>query len=394
MQEQRIEWLPEGGTCALRAEEIRSATFSFGVIQALAREKILDQIHVLSTVSGGAYTGSLLARLFARKAIKGHDDVRRVILSATETKEDDSSENSHGEETSANPPEGETTGANGSDSLGNSTQIPAGEVLRWLRDNGRYLAPNGGDMLLNGAILLRNWLSVHIVLATGVLTAFVLMQLLRGFAHAKLAGANRSVAGACSVDSWSFASIEGWLTCHLAFGETWLWWSPGVLASAVLLVIAVVAGCLYWLAAVSRKREECRHSLSSMLAAVLTTSGILLALALIDSLGQTIYAKWSTPGFSWGGELATVLGTLAASFAGARRVAAYVSGTRSAVRWPSLRILGRDCGRRIVHHVAGCPQWRRTRDHMAGGLSATPDSGNCGRAAALDTFFSEDVLRS
>ena len=222
-----------------------------------------------------------------------------------------------------------------------------------MRDNGRYLAPNGGDVLLNAAILLRNWLSVHIVLATGVLAIFLLMQALRGYAHAKLGDAPGSVAGACTVDLQSFASIEGWLTCHLAFGETWLWWSPWVLAPAAPALIAVVLGCLYWLlgclyrllgccyrrAAVGRKRDKCFHWLSSMLAVALVITGILLALALIDSLGQTIYAKWSTPGFSWGRELATVLGPLAVVFAGARRVAAYVSGSRSAARWPSLRIL-------------------------------------------------------
>lgn len=329
---------PEVGL-ALSGGGIRSATFSFGVIQALARKKTLERIHVLSTVSGGAYTGSLLAQLFARKAIKCHDGVRKVILSATETKEEESSDNSHDEEAGKSRPASETTGANASDASANSTQIPAGGVLRWLRDNGRYLAPNGGDLLLNGAILLRNWLSVHIALATGVLAIFVLMQVLRGLAHDALPRAHGSVAGACTVDFQSFLSIEGWLTCHLPFGETWLWWSPWVLVPAVPVVIAVVLGCLYWLAVVRRKREECRHWLSLKLAAALMTSGTLLALALIDSLGQTIYAKWSTPGFSWGGELAAVLWTLVGIFAGARRVAAYVSGARSAVRWPSLRIL-------------------------------------------------------
>ena len=57
-------------------------------------------------------------------------------------------------------------------------QIGSGTVLRWLRDNGRYLAPNG-DYLLNGAILLRNWLSVQVVMTTLALTLFVFMQLFR-----------------------------------------------------------------------------------------------------------------------------------------------------------------------------------------------------------------------
>ena len=265
--------------------------------------------------------------------------MRRVILPAApeaKAKEAEPTDDSHEEKASTIDPANETTGASANDSSGNATQIPAGGVLRWLRDNGRYLAPNGGDLLLNGAILLRNWLSVHIVLGIGVLAIFVLMQGFRGLAHDALPGGNGSVAGACTLDFGSFASIEGWLTCHLPFGETWLWWSPWVLVTAFPVAIAVVLGCLYWFC---KKRERCRHRLSSMLAKVLMTSGILLALALIDSLGQTIYAKWSTPGFSWGRELAAVLGALVGIFAGARRVAAYISGTRSAVRWPSLSIL-------------------------------------------------------
>ncbi len=40
---------------------IRSATFNLGVLQALARLKLLDQFDYLSTVSGGGYIGSWLA---------------------------------------------------------------------------------------------------------------------------------------------------------------------------------------------------------------------------------------------------------------------------------------------------------------------------------------------
>ena len=121
---------------ALSGGGIRSATFGFGVIQALAGLDLLPKIDVLSTVSGGGYTGSLLSRLFTRKEVKDHEDVKRVIL----------------------PP-------HASDDA--PQEFPSGWVLRWLRENGRYLAPNGsGDLLLGGAIALRNWLSIHLVLTT------------------------------------------------------------------------------------------------------------------------------------------------------------------------------------------------------------------------------------
>src|SRR5262249_9731720 len=42
---------------------IRSAAFALGVIQALARMRLLPQFHYLSTVSGGGYTGAFLSAL-------------------------------------------------------------------------------------------------------------------------------------------------------------------------------------------------------------------------------------------------------------------------------------------------------------------------------------------
>lgn len=46
---------------------IRSATFSLGVLQGLARLNLLDRIHYLSTVSGGGYIGSWLSAWIHRK---------------------------------------------------------------------------------------------------------------------------------------------------------------------------------------------------------------------------------------------------------------------------------------------------------------------------------------
>jgi len=46
---------------AISGGGIRSATFALGVVQVLARNGILAQVDLLSTVSGGGYTGSLLS---------------------------------------------------------------------------------------------------------------------------------------------------------------------------------------------------------------------------------------------------------------------------------------------------------------------------------------------
>jgi len=51
---------------ALSGGGIRSATFCFGLFQSLARKRLLGKIDFLSTVSGGGYFGSFLGALFTR----------------------------------------------------------------------------------------------------------------------------------------------------------------------------------------------------------------------------------------------------------------------------------------------------------------------------------------
>ncbi len=55
---------------------IRSATFCFGVLRALAQHKLLLRFDLLSTVSGGGYVGGMLGRLFDRATVP--DDVVKV----------------------------------------------------------------------------------------------------------------------------------------------------------------------------------------------------------------------------------------------------------------------------------------------------------------------------
>ena len=52
---------------ALSGGGIRSATFSLGVLQALARRKILSRFDYLSTVSGGGYIGAWLSAWISRE---------------------------------------------------------------------------------------------------------------------------------------------------------------------------------------------------------------------------------------------------------------------------------------------------------------------------------------
>src|SRR6478752_6699627 len=49
---------------------IRSATFGLGIVQALAKHKLLNKFDYLSTVSGGGYLGSWLSAWVFRKHSK------------------------------------------------------------------------------------------------------------------------------------------------------------------------------------------------------------------------------------------------------------------------------------------------------------------------------------
>jgi hypothetical protein len=130
--------LPEDGVgVALSGGGIRSATFCLGVFRALARVHLVRRIDFLSTVSGGGYFGSFFGALFVPR--------RRLTRAAAP---------------SAAAEEVEVQ-------LLDLHSKP----VDWLRENGRYMSPTGaGDTLLAGAVLLRNWIAVFVVIGTLVVT--------------------------------------------------------------------------------------------------------------------------------------------------------------------------------------------------------------------------------
>jgi hypothetical protein len=222
---------------------IRSATFMLGVFQALAERKLLRTIDFISTVSGGGYFGSFLGRLFTRDWVHDVGDVEQVL---------------HGIHATTPTPGPESR---------------ARRVFRWLRDNGRYLAPRGsGDVLVLGGVLLRNWVAVQIVLVTTALTAMVGLQAIRERAEVAF--------------GWNGAgsAMANLLTCGLP-GHTHLWWSSWLLAPVLPFgLIAVPNGWAYWL--VTRRQDARRRGLRPYVGVVLTGVGALA--------GMNHY--WNQPG--------------------------------------------------------------------------------------------------
>jgi hypothetical protein len=181
---------------------IRSATFGLGVFQAWAQSKgFLRRIDYVSTVSGGGYLGSFLGRLLSRTYIDTPEDFEAVL---------------RGEK---HP-----------------------EILRSLRENGRYMSPNGsGDKLLAGAVVLRNWVSMHLVLAIFLMLFFLALQLVRfGFGRLARIGIDQLVH--------HFPNKASLFHSFLPDRSGTLWWSPFILIPPFLfLLLAFPLGWAFWL---------------------------------------------------------------------------------------------------------------------------------------------------
>jgi len=175
---------------ALSGGGIRSATFCFGVLRALAHEKLLLRFDLLSTVSGGGYIGSMLGRLFDRATSRA-------------------------------------------DLLHIQQAIGEGDAkwfTWWLRANGRYLIPRGAkDRTFAVALFLRNLVGVHFELG--------LIALLLGLA---LAGID--ILGWWALDSAAYSGR------HLFDMVRWLpAWLPVLWLALPLVALAgAVCAAAYW----------------------------------------------------------------------------------------------------------------------------------------------------
>lgn len=171
---------------------IRSATFCLGLFQTLSRLRLTRHVDILSSVSGGGYFGGFLGALWRRPHLAAAAvAAEREVAAQVE-------------------------------------RVVAGEeephIVGHLRENGRYLSPNGaGDLLLGGAVLLRNWVAIHVVLAVLALTVLLGAQLV-----------------------WLVAWPAGRELSALQEGA--FWWSPWALLPPLLFaLLAVPPGWAYWL---------------------------------------------------------------------------------------------------------------------------------------------------
>lgn len=134
---------------ALSGGGIRSATFSLGLIRALAQSKVFNRFDYLSTVSGGGYAGAAVGKLF-------NPDPTAQAVRGT---------NQQAQAAAKNP----NPGLAGMD---------ASWFIWWLRATSRYLTPRGfTDIVRALATYLRSMLGVHFEAAVMGLAVGCLMAL-------------------------------------------------------------------------------------------------------------------------------------------------------------------------------------------------------------------------
>ncbi len=139
---------------------IRSATFGLGLVQGLARGRLLGQFDFLSTVSGGGYLGSWLTGWIYRERQKLGDQDSQQALREVETR---------------------------LQSLPASPLEPEPEPVRYLREYSRYMSPKVGLLsadtwTLVGTFLRNlflNWLVLLPLLALGLMIPRVSVILIR-----------------------------------------------------------------------------------------------------------------------------------------------------------------------------------------------------------------------
>lgn len=178
---------------ALSGGGIRSATFCFGLLHALASNGLLARFDLMSTVSGGGYIGGMLGRLFSRAESPRDAAAMNDAL------------------------------ASGNDRW----------FAWWLRANGRYLVPQGmKDRFFALAVYIRNLLGIHLELG---LVGLVLGTLLASFDLV----AWKSVAILANGQWDLFVRLRDWII-----------WIPSVyLLLPILLALALLWCWAFWVVA-------------------------------------------------------------------------------------------------------------------------------------------------
>ncbi len=154
-----VHALPEGQSAlCLSGGGVRSAAFCLGILQGLARRRVLSQFHYLSTVAGGGYIGCWLTawvqRRAASRAAGAGADPKQTAFEDVEIA------------IAGRPAHA-------------ATEIPP---IRWLRRNQKYLTPRAGmlsgDTWAGTALFVRDLVLNWLVFVPAIAAVLLLPRLL------------------------------------------------------------------------------------------------------------------------------------------------------------------------------------------------------------------------
>ena len=163
---------------------IRSATFSIGVMQALAGENVLKHMDYLSTVSGGGYSGSMLTwalygDVYAHTPEK---DRKADVVKFIESFGTGPGSFPIGTDDPAAPrsaPDRKQGGREEEDDGERDRRFYAYrlKLLNYLREHGMYLTPGGGITAWSALAVLARGILLNLVVWIGLVTSLILLTL-------------------------------------------------------------------------------------------------------------------------------------------------------------------------------------------------------------------------
>lgn len=205
---------------ALSGGGIRSATFSLGLLQGLAKapRDALPKIDVLSTVSGGGYIGCFLRGLFMPGSRRGiaADQVVAAGLASDTAEQYRLARRALG----SGPDERQIDWR----WQGTVKPTPLRNPLWWLREHSRYLAPTGPtDYGFAVAYLARNWLAMvylFMLACTGAAVLLVIAEALAvvGLRHAGFGAIYAIPASPLFMLAWPTAALS--VALNIAYWAT------------------------------------------------------------------------------------------------------------------------------------------------------------------------------
>ena len=240
---------------ALSGGGIRSATFSLGILQALAGAKYLKYVDYLSTVSGGGYIGGSLTWLLSADA-----DRLRVAADRRRGADDHDPFGTGDEER----PDGKTSQfpyGTGNPAENRRRHKDENMILRHLRLHGKYLTPGRGITLTSLVAVALRGILLNLLVWLPLLTALMVLVLLGS--HALSLSLPEEVSWTAIKSSLSTLGERlNWAALGEAGGEKQRSRTvgTGLFMVALFMVTFFAVACVYYSLAARFSREAGRYS--------------------------------------------------------------------------------------------------------------------------------------